>query len=101
MVDPDGTLAQAMDYDPDWTDDDLIDYDDPEFADDKRIGAPEQKDKAGADAGKPDAENVTDVDKVGSAGSAADTPADMAPADGQKDATDAAPESAKKPDGAS
>jgi|GEM_PF-498103 len=115
VVDPDGTLAQAMDYDADWTDDDLIDYDDPEFADDKRIGAPGQKDKAAAEDGKPAAEdgkpaaedgkpaaeNVTDVDNVQSAGSATDTPADTAPADGQTDATDAAPESAKKPDGAS
>lgn len=105
VVDPDGTLAKAMDYDPDWTDDDLIDYDDPEFADDKRIGAPAQKDKAAAEAGKPAAENVSEVDKAGSAGSAADTQADRladtVSADGQTDATDPAPESAKKPDGAS
>ena len=90
VVDPDGTLAQAMDYDPDWTDDDLIDYDDPEFADDKRIGAPEQKGKAGADAGKPDAENITEADT-----------GDSATVVGETDAPDAAPESAKKPDGAS
>ncbi len=45
-VDPDGTLAQAMDYETDWTDDDLIDYDAPEFADDNRISPPEQPNKA-------------------------------------------------------
>ena len=45
-VDPDGTLAQAMDYETDWTDDDLIDYDDPEFADDNRISVTEQPNKA-------------------------------------------------------
>ena len=94
VVDPDGTLAQAMDYDPDWTDDDLIDYDDPEFADDKRIGAPEQKNKAGADAEKPAADKNPEVDTV-------DTAAAPAAAVEQADATEASAESGKKPDGAS
>jgi sec-independent protein translocase protein TatB len=49
VVDPDGTLAKAMDYDTDWTDDDLIDYDDPEFADDQQIASPEQAKKADTD----------------------------------------------------
>ncbi|CAN0558463.1 unnamed protein product [Laminaria digitata] len=44
-VDPDGNLKKAMDYDADWTDDDLIDYDDPEFADENRIAPPDQKSK--------------------------------------------------------
>ena len=104
VVDPDGTLAQAMDYDTDWTDDDLIDYGDPEFADDKRIGASERKEKAVADAGKPDAENVAEgdtADTVGTVGSASGTPAATTAAVGQSDTTVPEPEPAKKPDGAS
>lgn len=45
-VDPDGNLKEAMDFQTDWTDDDLIDYDDPEFADDNRIAPPDQKNKS-------------------------------------------------------
>ncbi|CAN0465576.1 unnamed protein product, partial [Discosporangium mesarthrocarpum] len=45
-VDPDGNLKEAMDFQTDWTDDDLIDYDDPEFADENRIAPPDEKRKA-------------------------------------------------------
>ncbi|MGB0631688.1 MAG: Sec-independent protein translocase protein TatB [Alphaproteobacteria bacterium] len=44
-VDPDGEVKDAMNFDADWTDDDLVDYDDPEFADDNRIAAQEPKKK--------------------------------------------------------
>ena len=42
-VDHDGTLKEAMDFEPDWTDDDLIGYDATEFADDNPIENPQQK----------------------------------------------------------
>ncbi len=36
-VDPEGKIRDSMDFSSDWKDDDLIDYDDPEFADDNRM----------------------------------------------------------------
>lgn len=50
-VDPDGNLKEAMDFQTDWTDDDLVDYDDPEFADDNRIAPPDSKPAAEAPDG--------------------------------------------------
>lgn len=38
-VDPDGDIKEAMDFDTGWTDDDLVDYDDPEFAEENKIAA--------------------------------------------------------------
>ena len=105
-VDPDGNLKEAMDFQNDWTDDDLIDYDDPEFADENRIAPPEQKAKtdtpADTDADTADTKSTpqattdtTDTDvmleTVTAIGSAA------APVEG----TDPLPQSDKKPDGAS
>ena len=36
-VDPEGDIRESMKFDTDWSDDDLIDYSDPEFADDNTI----------------------------------------------------------------
>ena len=44
-VDPDGEMRDAMEFNAGWTDDDLVDYDDPEFADDNRIAADKPKQK--------------------------------------------------------
>ena len=41
-VDPDGDIKEAMDFDTGWTDDDLVDYDDPEFAEEHKIAAPDR-----------------------------------------------------------
>lgn len=41
-VDPDGDIKEAMDFDTGWTDDDLVDYDDPEFAEENKIAAPDR-----------------------------------------------------------
>ena len=38
-VDPGGDIKDAMNFDADWTDDDLVDYDDPEFTEENRIAA--------------------------------------------------------------
>ena len=42
-VDPDGDINEAMNFDTDWTDDDLVDYDAPEFAEENKIASPGQK----------------------------------------------------------
>ena len=42
-VDPDGDIKEAMNFDADWTDDDLVDYDAPEFADENKIASPDQQ----------------------------------------------------------
>lgn len=106
-VDPDGTLAQAMDYETDWTDDDLIDYDAPEFADDNRISPPEQPKKADpakADTGDQNSDVAEgageDVDG-GSAGAAVTE--NTAAGEPDVETTEPSPEaeSGKKPDGAS
>ena len=111
-VDPDGTLAQAMDYETDWTDDDLIDYDDPEFADDNRISSPEQPNKA--DTAKSDTAKADTGDQNPEAAEGAGENVDGEPAStavtentaaGEPDVETAQPspeaESGKKPDGAS
>ena len=111
-VDPDGTLAQAMDYETDWTDDDLIDYDDPEFADDNRISSPEQPNKA--DTAKSDTAKADTGDQNPEAAEGAGENVDGEPAStavtentaaGEPDVETTQPspeaESGKKPDGAS
>ena len=53
-VDPGGDIKDAMNFDADWTDDDLVDYDDPEFAEENRIAAAKKSqtaDDRGHDAG--------------------------------------------------
>ena len=40
-VDPDGNIRESMEFDADWQDDDLIDYDDPEFADENKMLSPD------------------------------------------------------------
>ena len=40
-VDPDGNIRDSMDFSADWKDDDLIDYDDPEFADENKMHVPD------------------------------------------------------------
>ena len=111
-VDPDGTLAQAMDYETDWTDDDLIDYDDPEFADDNRISSPEPPNKA--DTAKSDTAKADTGDQNPEAAEGAGENVDGEPAStavtentaaGEPDVETTQPspeaESGKKPDGAS
>ncbi len=106
-VDPDGTLAQAMDYETDWTDDDLIDYDAPEFADDNRISPPEQPKKAApakADTGdqNSDVAEGAGEDVDGDSAGAAVTE-NTAAGEPDVETTEPSPEaeSGKKPDGAS
>jgi sec-independent protein translocase protein TatB len=45
-VDPDGHIRESMDYDADWRDDEMIDYDDPEFSDENPMLDPELKEAA-------------------------------------------------------
>lgn len=100
-VDPDGNLKEAMDFQTDWSDDDLIDYDDPEFADDNRIASPDQKTNADA----PDAEDAQDDAGKVIAGPDVTPPADVTadvPTAGDADPAPVSnPVSDKKPDGAS
>ena len=101
-VDPDGNLKETMDFQNDWTDDDLIDYDDPEFADENRIAPPEQKEKTDTPAD-------TDTADTKSATPQATTDADVTPetataiasASAPVEDADPLPQSDKKPDGAS
>lgn len=68
-VDPEGNIRESMDFDSDWRDDDMIDYDDPEFADDNKMLAPDieadqsRNDDPAADA---DAGGDADVDEAAS-----------------------------------
>lgn len=112
-VDPDGNLKEAMDFQNDWTDDDLIDYDDPEFADENRIAPSEQKAKTdtpadtGADTadtksaapqattGTTDTTDTTDTDVTPETATAIRSAS--APVEGAVPL----PQSDKKPDGAS
>lgn len=87
-VDPDGNLKEAMDFQTDWTDDDLIDYDDPEFADDNRIAPPDQKNKSQS-ASEPAEGEIAETDS--------DTTAETAKSETVAETA----ESAKKPDGTS
>jgi sec-independent protein translocase protein TatB len=98
-VDPDGNLKEAMDFQNDWTDDDLIDYDDPEFADENRIAAPETK-------AKTDTPTETDTAATESAApqdTTDSTDTDVTPetASAPVEEADPLPQSDKKPDGAS
>lgn len=102
-VDPDGNLKEAMDFQTDWSDDDLIDYEDPEFADDNRIAPPDDK----PDADAPETEVAQDgaQDGPGTATASTDvTPAIDVPPDVPSDSDpdpDPVPMPDKKPDGAS
>lgn len=61
-VDPDGNLRDSMDFDADWRDDDMINYDDPEFADDNKMLAPDKtpdKSAKSDPAKKPDTKTDT------------------------------------------
>ena len=55
-VDPDGDIRASMDFSADWRDDDLIDYDDPQFADENKMQAPDTAEttapKSGGSAGE-------------------------------------------------
>jgi len=62
-VDPDGHIRESMDYDADWRDDEMIDYDDPEFADenpmlDSKLKEAGERDSALQDDGEGPAENA-------------------------------------------
>lgn len=92
-VDPDGNLKEAMDFQTDWTDDDLIDYDDPEFADDNRIAPPDAKTR-------PDAPGGEDAPNDAPADGEATVPEAVAPETAAGD-PEPAPAPDKKPDGAS
>lgn len=101
-VDPDGNLKEAMDFETDWSDDDLIDYDDPEFADENSIAPPEKKNKTDApdEAAVADTDTDTDPDSgvVGTVSSADATTETTSPTTSEPEPT---PDPAKKPDGAS
>ena len=58
-VDPDGDIKEAMDFDTGWTDDDLVDYDDPEFAEENKIAAPDRT-RPGQTEPETDAEATAD-----------------------------------------
>lgn len=85
-VDPDGNLRESMNFDGDWSDDELIDYDDPEFADENTMLSPDAETEARR---RTEAEEETE-DKSGQ----------NSEAGGDADA-EASPETAKKPDDAS
>ena len=85
-VDPDGNLKEAMDFQTDWTDDDLIDYDDPEFAEENRIARPDENRKTGTSTDTPEEDKSV--------------PRDDAPPEATGNKTDTT-EPAKKPDGTS
>ena len=69
-VDPDGNIRDSMDFDTDWRDDEMIDYDDPEFADENPMLAPESDADVKKQAGKsPDAEAEKAPEAPGEAGS--------------------------------
>jgi len=53
-VDPDGHIRESMDYDADWRDDEMIDYDDPEFADENPMLDPKPNEAGQKDAALPD-----------------------------------------------
>lgn len=77
-VDPDGNLRDSMDFSADWRDDDMVDYDDPEFADDNRMLAPD----AGRDKRvKPDreADATAEPDGTTAVGEAAGETAEKKP----------------------
>ena len=59
-LDPDGNLREAVDYQIDWTDDDPINYEDPEFSDDQRIGSSEYQNEIY----EPDETDTADTDTV-------------------------------------
>ena len=103
-VDPDGNLKEAMDFQTDWSDDDLIDYDDPEFADDNRIAPPDAKIESEAPGGE-DAPDDTGTAAPESSAPEPSAPEPSAPetaaADPAAGDADPAPVSDKKPDGAS
>ena len=54
-IDPDGDMRDAMKYDSDWSDDDLLDYDSPEFDDENKIAGPQQEPSGGTET-TPDSE---------------------------------------------
>lgn len=94
-VDPDGNLKEAMHFQTDWTDDDLIDYDDPEFADDNRIAPPERPKKAEATA------DGDETQATGAEEPVAETAADPDTTPEHDVGDDKEPDAAKKADGAS
>ena len=98
-VDPDGNLKEAMDFQNDWTDDDLIDYDDPEFADENRIALPETKTETDATADTETA--TTDSAAPQAATDTADAEVTPETASASVEEADPLPQSGKKPDGAS
>lgn len=53
-VDPEGNIRESMDFSADWKDDDLIDYDDPEFADENKMLVPDVADDTPETAGTKD-----------------------------------------------
>ena len=106
-VDPDGNLKEAMDFQNDWADDDLIDYDDPEFADENRIAPSEQKAKtdtpADTDADTADIKSATPqaTTDTTDADVTLETVTAIGSAPAPLEGTDLLPQSDQKPDGAS
>jgi sec-independent protein translocase protein TatB len=106
-VDPDGNLRETMDFQNDWSDDDLIDYDDPEFADENRIAPLEQKAKtdtpADTDADTADIKSATPqaTTDTTDADVTLETVTAIGSAPAPLEGTDLLPQSDQKPDGAS
>ena len=69
-VDPEGDIRGSMKFDTDWSDDDLIDYSDPEFADDNTI--------------QPSADEESAVEKSESEQASPPSPPDSKEASGDK-----------------
>ena len=69
-VDPEGDIRGSMKFDTDWSDDDLIDYSDPEFADDNTM--------------QPSADEESAVEKSESEHPSAPSPPDAKEASGDK-----------------
>lgn len=57
-VDPDGDIRDSMEFDADWRDDEMIDYDDPEFADENPMLSPD----ADSEVSLPTEAEAVDID---------------------------------------
>ena len=88
-VDPDGHIRESMDYDADWRDDEMIDYDAPEFADENPMLDPKLKEAGEKDA--PDLDDPADTAETAGVNENEPSPPETA-ADEAQPATD------KKPD---
>lgn len=82
-VDPDGNIRESMDFDADWRDDEMIDYDAPEFADENPMLSPDAEAQADRPADMDDKPDTGDDAKAGEDADVSD------PATGAKKSDDA------------